>query len=84
MIIGTEQTYLLIEVPEGLVVIRPGDEMKHPGQQKLVLADKERLVDYLIAYLSEREAGKSLGAAHDEALKYAKMGKIRDNGRVKH
>lgn len=84
MIIGKEQTYLLIEVPEGLVIIRPSDEMKHPGQQKLVLADKDRLADYLIAYLYEREAGKPLAVAHETALSYAKIGKISDNGRVKH
>lgn len=82
VLIAKEQTYLLSEVPEGLVIVRPGDILKHPGQQKLVMCDKDHLVDYLIAYLSEREAGKPLKEAHEEAMRYAKITKVRDKGRV--
>lgn len=81
MQIDKEQLYLLSEVPQGIAITRSNEQIvSSPLTQKLIIADKEKLVDYIIAYLTEREEGKPLGEAHDLALAYAKIRKIRDKG----
>lgn len=83
MKIDIEQLYLLSEVPQGLAITRAGEEIKpSPLTQKLVMVDKEKLVDYLIAYLTERERGMTLKEAHELAMDYVKITKIKDNGRA--
>lgn len=83
MKIDKEQNYLLSEIPQGLAITRVGDEVKpSPHVQKLIIADKDKLVDYLIAYLDAREKGMDLKAAHELAMDYAKITKVRDTGRA--
>lgn len=81
MKIDIEQLYLVSEVPQGIAITRADEEVKpSPLTQKLVMVDKEKLVDYLIAYLTEREKGLPLKEAHELAMDYVKITKVRDIG----
>lgn len=83
MIIDKEQIYLLSEIPQGMAITRASEQIApSPLTQKLVICNKDRLVDYLIAYLDQREKGLPLDAAHNIAMEYAKITKVRDNGRA--
>lgn len=61
---------MLHEVPEGIVITRPQDLLRHPNKTQLVLCTSDKLADYLVCYLERREAGKPLKQAHEEAMKY--------------
>lgn len=83
MKIDKDQNYLLSEVPQGIAITSAHQQLvPSPLTQKLVIADKHKLVDYLIAYLDNREKGLDLKEAHEEAMSYAKITKVRDTGRT--
>lgn len=69
MIIKPNQTYKLVEADGHLSVISADANLSQP-HVPLILADKEKLCDYLMAYLSLRERGKSLKEAHNAAMEY--------------
>lgn len=70
MKITPDQSYKLVETNGHLSIIPPDMNVADPSAQPLVVADKEKLVDYLMAYLSNRELGKSLKDAHNDAMAY--------------
>ena len=69
MKITKDQGYKLVEA-DGHLSIIPSDFNLSGENQPLVIADKEKLCDYLMAYLVNREQGKSLKEAHHYAMQY--------------
>lgn len=63
------QGYKLVEA-DGHLSIIPTDFNLAEAHQPLVIADKAKLCDYLMAYLDNREQGKSLKEAHHYAMQF--------------
>lgn len=70
MKIAPDQAYKLVET-DGHISIIPRDmNIADTSTQPLIIADKEKLCDYLLVYLTLREQGKSLKHAHNGAMEY--------------
>jgi len=77
MNIKPEQTYKLVETEGHLSIIPPDMNVADPTAQPLIVADKEKLCDYLMAYLSNRELMKPLKEAHHAAMDYVGITLVR-------
>ena len=69
MKITRDQGYKLVEA-DGHLSILPSDTNLAGAHQPLIIADKVKLCDYLMAYLDNREQGKPLKEAHHYAMQY--------------
>lgn len=66
-----EQLYKIVETDDYLCIVQVQDNVAGEDVKPLVIADKEKLCDYLMAYLSNRElVGKSMKDAHEAALTF--------------
>lgn len=76
MKIAKGQAYKIIETPDHISIVKAADGIRGPMVWPLIIADREKLVDYLTAYLHQREEGKSLKDAHNGAMAYVGITKV--------
>lgn len=67
------KNYKLIEFGDGLIITEVQHNLSDPAAKPLIVADAGRLLTYLDRFFYEREAGKSLKDAHDQAMNTAQI-----------
>ena len=70
MKIKNGQIYKIVETDDYLCITQTKDNVAGNDVQPLIIADREKLCGYLMAYLTNREHGKPSKLAHNEAMEY--------------